>query len=120
MGARCRDEAEKEASGIVALREVLEKERRRRKRYEGYESAAAEVNRKKSRAECKAEIEATQAAIEDLKRQRNELDAKIEERSQRAQTAAAMLAVDLGTEVDADLRTEVDDSRVPRPAGAEL
>jgi len=48
---RCRQEAELEGAKIVELREVLERERKRRKRYEQYEELAAEVNRKKSRAD---------------------------------------------------------------------
>merc|ERR1719240_1598552 len=53
--ARCRQEAEVEAGKIAGLHEVLETERRRRKRYEGYEDLAAEVNKKKTRTEYQSE-----------------------------------------------------------------
>merc|ERR1712061_963490 len=37
---RCRQESEEEGGRIIELRQILEKEKRRRKRYEGYEAAA--------------------------------------------------------------------------------
>ena len=60
---QCRLDAQKETDMSIELLAIVEKERRRRKRYASYESIATEVNKKKSRAECKTEIEATQAAI---------------------------------------------------------
>lgn len=100
---RCHEEADTEADKIVELRAVLDRERRRRKRYEGYESFAAEVTAKKSRAESQAEIDATAQAIADLRQKRADLDAHIDERGRRAQLlrhAAAELATDLRCEAD--------------------
>jgi len=98
---RCRQEAEDEASKYVELRQVLEKERRRRKRYEHYEKLAEEVNRKKSRSESQSEIDAAAAEIERVNRKRVELEALAEARNQRAQLlrhAVAELKQDLQRE----------------------
>lgn len=80
-----RQEAEEEGGKIVELREVLEKERQRRKRYEGYEEAAAEVNKKKTRTESQAEIQTVTSEIAKLQQQQKELEAMTEERNERAQ-----------------------------------
>merc|ERR1719356_1814827 len=69
-----RQEAEEEGAKIADLRQVLEKERRRRKRYEGYEEVAAEVNKKKTRTESKSEIQAAIEEIEKLQQQQRELE----------------------------------------------
>eukprot|EP00930_Biecheleria_cincta_P075320 TRINITY_DN62485_c0_g1_i1.p1 TRINITY_DN62485_c0_g1~~TRINITY_DN62485_c0_g1_i1.p1 ORF type:complete len:332 (+),score=125.57 TRINITY_DN62485_c0_g1_i1:36-998(+) len=77
--------AEAEGGKLPLLREALERERRRRKRYEGYEDLAAEVNTKKSRPESKAEIQAATEEIARLQQQQRDLDAFTEERNERAQ-----------------------------------
>jgi len=82
---RFRQEAEEEGAKLVELRQVLEKERRRRKRYEGYEEAAAEVNKKKTKVDSKAEIQGSTDEIARLQTQQRELEALTEERNQRAQ-----------------------------------
>eukprot|EP00933_Yihiella_yeosuensis_P014333 TRINITY_DN12894_c3_g1_i1.p1 TRINITY_DN12894_c3_g1~~TRINITY_DN12894_c3_g1_i1.p1 ORF type:complete len:308 (-),score=97.48 TRINITY_DN12894_c3_g1_i1:162-1085(-) len=108
MTERFRKEAEEEGAKIAELRQVLEKERRRRKRYEGYEELAAEVNKKKTRTDSQAEIKATTEEIARLQQQQRELEALTEQRNQRAQLlaeAVAELKRDLGRE--ADLRKEV-------------
>lgn len=108
MTQRFSQEALEEGGKIVELREVLEKERRRRKRYESYEEIAAEVNRKKTRTESQAEIEACKAEIERLQRQQRELEAFTELRNQRAhllREAVAELKRDLQREQE--LRQEV-------------
>merc|ERR1719401_61075 len=100
---RCRQEAEEEGGKIAELHEILGRERRRRKRYEGYEEEAAEVNKKRSRADSQAEISSTKAEIERLRRQRGELEVLAEQRSQRAQLlchAVAELKTDLKREQD--------------------
>eukprot|EP00927_Polykrikos_kofoidii_P069004 TRINITY_DN64387_c0_g1_i1.p1 TRINITY_DN64387_c0_g1~~TRINITY_DN64387_c0_g1_i1.p1 ORF type:complete len:315 (-),score=69.81 TRINITY_DN64387_c0_g1_i1:137-994(-) len=99
--ARCREEAVKEVDKIVELRDVLEKEKRRRKRYEGYEEAAAEVNRKKTRMESQAEIDAVTNEISRIWQHRAELDGRIKERSVRAQLLRQAVA-----ELSTDLRNE--------------
>merc|ERR1712113_1012502 len=71
---RCKHEAEEEGGTIVELRQVLERERKRRKRYEHYEELAADVNRKKSRADSQAEIDLARAEIARLKRQHSEFE----------------------------------------------
>jgi hypothetical protein len=108
MTQRFSQEALEEGGKIVELREVLEKERRRRKRYESYEEIAAEVNKKKTRTESQAEIEACKTEIERLQRQQRELEAFTELRNQRAQLlreAVAELKRDLQREQE--LRQEV-------------
>jgi len=82
---------------------VLDCERRRRKRYEGYEALATEVNVKKSRPELKAEIESTTADIARLRQQRVDLEAMTEERNQRAQLLCQAVL-----ELKQDLRREQD------------
>merc|ERR1719433_2171495 len=82
---RCRQEAEEESVKIIELRQILEREKRRRKRYEGYEAAAAEVNRKKTRTDSQAEIDAVTAEIGRLQQQCAKTEAFIEQRHQRAQ-----------------------------------
>lgn len=82
---RCAKDAEAEGGKILELREVLQKERRRRKRYESYEELALEVNSMKTRADSQAEIDATTAEIARLKRRRTELEELVSTRSQRAQ-----------------------------------
>jgi len=113
---RCRKEAQEEGEKIVGLREVLESERQRRERYEAYERAAAEVNRKRTRDDCKAAIAATKAEIERLKRRRTDHEALVEERSQRAQLLRHAVA-----ELAADLRREQEHAaEVLRSTGATL
>merc|ERR1711972_309532 len=85
MGKRCQEEMEVEGTRTVELRQVLENERRRRKRYEGYEQAALEVNRKKTRTSSAEEIEAASAEISRLSRERHEVEKRIDRRNQRAQ-----------------------------------
>lgn len=101
---RCREEAAREAARIEDLRDVLEKERKKRKRYEGYEMLAAEVNTKKNRDASQADIDRTAGEIAQLRQERKDLDARIEERNRRAQLlrhAAAELAADLRHESEA-------------------
>uniref|UniRef100_A0A7S4QDL2 Uncharacterized protein n=1 Tax=Alexandrium monilatum TaxID=311494 RepID=A0A7S4QDL2_9DINO len=102
---RCRQEAEDEGVKYIELRQVLEKERRRRKRYEHYEKLAKEVNKKKSRSESQTEIDAATAEIERVSRKRVELEAVAEARNQRAQLlrhAVAELKQDLQREQQLD------------------
>lgn len=82
---RCQEESEVEGTRTVELRQVLENERRRRKRYEGYEQAALEVNRKKTRTSSAEEIKAATAEISRLSRERHEVEVRIDRRNQRAQ-----------------------------------
>jgi len=82
---RCSTDAEAEGGKILELREVLQKERRRRKRYESYEELALEVNSMKTGADSQAEIDATASEIARLKRRRTELEELVSTRSQRAQ-----------------------------------
>jgi len=82
---RCSREAESEGGKIVELREILQKERKRRKRYESYEELALEVNSMKTRADSQAEIDATTAEIARLKRRRTEVEELVSARSRRAQ-----------------------------------
>merc|ERR1712190_116365 len=98
---RCKHEAEEEGGKIVKLRQVLERERKRRKRYEHYEELAADVNRKKSRADSQAESDLARAEIARLKRQHSEVETLVEQRNQRAQLlrdAVAELKLDLQRE----------------------
>mmetsp|Transcript_135953 Transcript_135953/g.378908 ORF Transcript_135953/g.378908 Transcript_135953/m.378908 type:complete len:330 (-) Transcript_135953:23-1012(-) len=98
---RCRQEAEAEGGKIAELRRVLDRERRRRKRYERYEQLAEEVNRKKSRTDSQAEIDAATAEIKRLRQAQSELEALVEQRNQRAQLlrhAVAELKQDLKRE----------------------
>lgn len=100
---RYREEAEREGAKIAELRQVVETERRRRKRYEGYEQIAADVNTKKTRAYSKVAIDATIAEIERLGMKERELEALTELRNQRAQLllhAVAELRTDLQGERD--------------------
>lgn len=82
---KCRIEAEAEGSTISQLREDLEKARRRRKRYEGYEELASEVNQKKSKVELQVEIDAATAEIERLQQRRKDLRELVVLRNKRAQ-----------------------------------
>merc|ERR1719293_340879 len=82
---RCHREAEEEGEKIVELREILEKEKLRRKRYEKYEELAETVCKKKARTQYKAEIEACRAEIVETKRKRKELEEFGEQRQLRAQ-----------------------------------
>mmetsp|Transcript_87369 Transcript_87369/g.154917 ORF Transcript_87369/g.154917 Transcript_87369/m.154917 type:complete len:299 (+) Transcript_87369:81-977(+) len=105
---RYREEAEEEGAKISDLRQVLETESRRRKRYEGYEEAAAEINKKKTRKESTAEIQAAIEEIAKLQMQQQELEALTEERNKRAQQlrhAVEELKTDLQKEQQ--LRKEV-------------
>jgi len=100
--------AEAEGGKLPLLREALERERRRRKRYEGYEDLAAEVNTKKSRPESKSEIQAATEEIARLQQQQRDLDDFTEERNARAaqlRLAVAELQKDLLHEKK--LRSEV-------------
>merc|ERR1711933_659578 len=88
----------------------------RRERYEAYERTAAEVNRKRTRDDCKAAIAATKEEIERLKRRRADHEALVEERSQRAQLLRHAVA-----ELAADLRRERDHAaEILRSSGATL
>eukprot|EP00929_Paragymnodinium_shiwhaense_P013693 TRINITY_DN121538_c0_g1_i1.p1 TRINITY_DN121538_c0_g1~~TRINITY_DN121538_c0_g1_i1.p1 ORF type:complete len:414 (-),score=110.92 TRINITY_DN121538_c0_g1_i1:100-1200(-) len=124
--ARCRQEAEVEASKLPGLHETLDLERRRRKRYEGYEEFAAEVNKKKTRTEYHAEIERVNADIADIRSQRKALEEKIDQRIRRAQLlrgAAAELAADLREEQEAagavlNTRDEDEPAESPSPSVA--
>merc|ERR1712061_752471 len=101
MGERCRQESEEEGGRIIELRQILEKEKRRRKRYEGYEAAAAEGNRKKTRTDSQTEIDTVTAEIARLQQQCAQTEAFIEQRHQRAQVlvhAVAELQLDLQRE----------------------
>merc|ERR1712039_173325 len=96
-------EAVEEGGKITDLRKNLERERKRRKRYEHYEALATEVNKMKSRPELQAEIDSATSEIARLKKQKTELEAQIEKRSQCAQLlvhGAAELKLDLQNEED--------------------
>jgi len=100
---RCRQEAVTEGQRTIELCEVLEKDRRRRKRYEGYEESAAEVNRKRTRPDSKAAIASTTEEIAKLKQSSQDCDKLQEERTKRAhllRSAVAELSADLQKEKD--------------------
>ena len=99
---RCRRESEEEVGKLAGLRQTWEREKKRRKRYEGYEALAADINKKRTRVEYQAKIDASTAAIARLGKQRQELDALQEARNTRAhllQHAVAELKADLQVEL---------------------
>merc|ERR1712032_472376 len=57
----------------------------RKKRYEEYERAAAEINRKRTRAESQAEIDKMNNEIKRMRQRKVELEERIEQRNRRAQ-----------------------------------
>jgi len=105
--ANCIKEAEAEAKEIVGLRAALAREEQRRKRYEGYEEVAAEVNCKKSRKDSQAAIATVKADIAKIKQQQADLEEMTEVRTQRAQILVRAVA---------DLRADLDQEG---PAAAE-
>lgn len=120
---RCRSEAEAEGQKIVECRAALGKERKRRTRYEKYEEMAADINRKKSRAESQASIDCVKADITRLKQQRDDLEDLIERRSGQAHVlreAVVTLRKDLDeVEAQAKLPGTYNGGDVSRgPAGA--
>ena len=100
--AKCyKDKALMEACKMNDLQIDLERECKRRKRYEHYESLAKEVNEIKSRPELRLEIEAANADIEKLKKKKKELDAQIDKRNECLRVAkhvADNLKLELETE----------------------
>lgn len=82
---RLQDETEKEADNISALGNKEIKERQRKKRYEEYERAAAEINRKRTRAESQAEIDKMNNEIKRMRQRKVELEERVEQRNRRAQ-----------------------------------
>jgi len=82
---RLNEQAEEETEVIEDLRAKLEKEKLRKRRYESHEAAAAEINQKRTRTELQAEIDAQNADIEQLRRQKKELNAQAEELQLRGQ-----------------------------------
>merc|ERR1712087_750455 len=88
-------------------------EKKRRIRYEAYESKATEVNKKRTREEYKASISETSLDIDNLKKRRLEHEAMVEERMRRAQLlrhAVAELAQDIRKE-QANVKGVLDNSR---------
>lgn len=85
-------EAAEEEERINGLRIELEESKKRRRLLEEHEKAAEEINQKKTRSELQAEIDRTKCDIQRLKDQRRDLEARTEQRNQRAQLLRHMVA----------------------------
>merc|ERR1712085_225382 len=81
----------------------LQKEKQRKRRYEAHEAAATEINKKRTRMELQADIDAKNSDIETLRRQKQELKEQGEQLHQRGQLlreAAADMKQLLATQIE--------------------
>lgn len=100
---RLHSEAEAEVEVSEMLATQLQKEKQRKRRYETHEAAATEINKKRTRTELQAEIDAKNSDIEQLRRQKQDLKEQGEQLHQRGQLlreAAADMKQLLATQME--------------------
>lgn len=85
VAERMHTQAVAERDIIVQLTAQLETEKKRKRRYEAHEAAAAEVNKKRARTELQADIDTMTKEIEQLRQQKLELKEQAELIQKRGQ-----------------------------------